>query len=246
MSDPLVWLILLLGAPVGSFMAAMADRLCEGRSVLAPSRCETCATRLRPWDMVPLVSAVLLRGRCRACGAAFPRRLLLAEILGFVAAMVAVAGSATTGALLALAMFLWLLVGLALADLRCFRLPDVLTGPLFVVGVWLALTDPGRTLPEALGAAGLAAGLLYLLRQGYAWVRGREGLGLGDVKLAAGLGAGLGATALPWLGLIGAAAALLVAASGSFGPLRRTTALPFGLFLCLAAGLLLGARAMLP
>ncbi len=240
MGDPLVWLVLLLGAPVGSFMAAFADRLCLGRSIWLPSSCASCGVRLRWRDLIPLFSYPVRRGRCRDCGGRIPARLWLAELLGLLASLVAVAVTQASVDLLALAVVLWCLLGLALCDLACFRLPDALTGLLFVSAVCLAFAE--HRLPEALVGAVTGAGVLWLLRFVYRRLRGREGLGLGDVKLAAGLGAALGPMALPWLGLIASASALIGVSTGAWGGVKRHTALPFGLFLCLGAAALLAVR----
>ena len=245
MTDPWVWLVLLLGGPVGSFWAAYAERSCKGASLLEPSRCQSCGVRLAPRDMVPVFSWILLRGRCRNCGAVLGSKLLAAEVLGFFAALLAIAGALDTADLLARALFLWLLLGLALTDLACFRLPDVLTFLLFVTGIALALLDPARSLSGAFGAGLAGAGVLLALKLAYRRLRGQDGLGLGDVKLAGGLGVALGGTALPWIGLVGATAGLLAVAAGAFGTTHRQTALPFGAFLALAAGIVMGARTVL-
>jgi leader peptidase (prepilin peptidase)/N-methyltransferase len=239
MSDAVALLVLLVSAPVGSFLCCYADRTCRGLSLVAPSRCESCAARITPRDLVPVFSWLLLRGRCRVCGARLRPGLLIAEILAFAAALLAVATTRETADLVATVVFLWCLLGLAQADLACFRLPDTLTLALFLAGLALAQADPTRSLAGAAGSGMLAAGLLVALRLGYRALRRQEGLGLGDVKLAAGLGAGLGAVALPWLGLIASASALLAAGLGAFGPPGRQTPVPFGVFLCMAAAAIL-------
>ena len=238
MTDPLVWFILLMGAPVGSFMAALADRFCAGQSLWTPSRCACCAARIAPYDLIPLASFVWLRGQCRECGARLPWRLFAAEGLGVLCALIAITATAGPVALCAAALLLWSLLGLALTDLRCFRLPDGLNALAFGAGLALAWADPARTLPAAGVGAACGGGALWALRWGYQRLRGREGLGLGDVKLAAVLGAALGAAALPMLGLIASVLALAAAGLGLFGPASRQTAVPFGLFLCLAGAVL--------
>ncbi len=240
MAEPWGWLVLMLGAPVGSFMAAYADRTCAGRSVLEPSRCNACGARLAVRDLIPVISFVALRGRCRHCDTPLSRWLLWAEIIGLACGIVAVAGAfgALHGA--ASAVFLWLLLGLAYCDVRCFRLPDALTLCLVLTGAVLTSDDPARVMSDGALGAVAGGGVLLALRVGYRRVRGHDGLGLGDVKLAAGLGFALGGPALPWVGLIAAVSALAAAAMGLFGPLRRTTRMPFGAFLALAGALVWG------
>ncbi len=229
---PVILFVLLAGPAVGSFLGAVVDRLPEGRSLWSPSTCAACGTRLGPRDLVPILSA--LRGRCRHCGTAIPAHLLRIEIAALGASALAVALAGSPAMTLVLAAFLWCLVGLFYADLLHFRLPDVLTGALFISGVALALASPGRTVPEALATA--AAGMLvfWLLREGYRRFRGREGLGLGDVKMMAGLGAGLGPEALPLAVLAAAVLALLVAFAEAWRGGRRMNPqarLPFGAWL---------------
>lgn len=242
MTDPVVWFVLLVSGPVGSFLACYADRTCKAASLVTPSRCDMCGAQIATWDLLPVFSWLLLRGRCRACKEPIRRGLFLAELLAIGAACIAIATTRASMDLAIAAIFLWCLLGLALTDFACFRLPDALTLALFLSGMGLAAMDAGRTLAGAAGSAALAATILLGLRMGYKAMRGHEGLGLGDVKLAAGLGAGLGVAALPWLGLIASGCALAAAALGLFGPPQRRTALPFGVFLCLAAAVMYAVR----
>jgi len=140
----------------------------------------------------------------------------------------------------------WWLLALALADLRVFRLPDPLTGALAVLGVGLMLAGdgsgwpdwPDRLVTSGLGAAAGGGGSFLALRLGYRFMAGREGMGLGDVKLTAGIGAGLGVAALPVVALLAGVSALVVAGLRAWRRgrgLRRTGRVPFGAFLALAA-----------
>ena len=234
-----IWLV-VISPFVGSFLGVLVTRLPEGRSVVwGRSRCAVCGTRLGVRDLIPVASFLWLGGRCRHCGAPLPRRLLLAEGLAVCAALIAVMVATGPAELVLAALWLWLLIPLAVIDATHYRLPDALTAALFVVGVPLGLLTPGAGLPEVLLSAGLGVGALAVIRLGYRRVRGREGLGAGDVKLMAGIGAALPPEALPWVTLVAAvlalAAVLLVP-----GWRRRAHAaapLPFGTFLCVAAAL---------
>lgn len=233
--------LLLAGPAVGSFLALLAERLPRGEDVLAaPSRCRACGTRLGWRDLVPLVSWLALRGRCRSCGAALPRALIEAELAGFAAAALAVVLAPSPAVMVLGASFLWCLLGLALCDLAAFRLPDALTGTLALLGLALAWADPARGVLAGLaaGAAGVAA--FAALRFGYRALRGREGLGMGDVKLMAGIGAGLGFAALPLVTLIAALAALALAWRARLGGAGAAATgpqapVPFGAYLASAA-----------
>lgn len=229
------WLLVPLGAAAGSAAALLAERLPRGEPVVwARSRCRSCGRRLAARDLVPLVSALALRGRCRHCGAPIPARLWQAEAAGAGLGALAAGLAATPQEAVLSALWLWLLLALALADLRFFRLPDPLTAALATAGLALAWPDwPGAVLGAAAGAGAFAA-----IALGYRAARRRTGMGWGDVKLMAGIGAGLGAPALPWVALIAAAAALAVAALRARRRgrrLRRLGAVPFGAFLSAAA-----------
>lgn len=235
-TSPLAVFLCLAGAAAGSFFAAWADRLVRGESIVAqPSACRACGRRISWRDLVPVVSWLRLGGRCRACGAAIPKRLFYAELGGVVLSAVAIHVAASPAEMVLGALFLWLLMGLALCDLAAFRLPDALTAALLAVG--LALAWQGGALAEGLIGAGAGAGAFLMIRLGYAALRGREGLGLGDVKLMAGIGAALGWTALPLVALLAALAAMAVTVARGRAK-AGDVEIPFGAYLAAAAGAL--------
>jgi len=236
------FLLILISPAIGSFIAVLVDRLPRGEDVLVtPSRCRTCGTRLAVRDLIPLVSFMLQRGQCRVCDGPIPPFAFYAELLAHgIAVLTVLTGGGTVDMLLA-ALWLWLLLALALTDAIWFRLPDVLTGSAFIVALIIALRPYGLGLEHALLGAALGAGSFAALRWVYARLRGRAGLGLGDVKLMAGLGAFVGPFALPHLVLIAALAALIGAllTRGTVPDgLRGTRALPFGTALCFSAALI--------
>ncbi len=244
------WLLPLLFAPViGSFAGVLIRRLPRGAPVaMARSECEACGHRLSPVELVPLLSYLALRGRCRACGAAIPAFHPAVEAAALLVAASAVLaralphgpGAASTAVdpawLWADCALGWTLLALAWIDAGHFLLPDVLTLPLLLAGLaacgWL---EPWALRDHALGAA-LGYGLLRAVALGYRALRGREGMGAGDAKLLAACGAWLGWAALPdllllaALGGLGAAAAMRLRGRA----VERTTALPFGPFLAAA------------
>jgi leader peptidase (prepilin peptidase) / N-methyltransferase len=202
--------------------------------VLGRSRCAACGAALGALELVPLWSWLHQRGRCRHCGARIGWLLLLAEVAGGGVAGLAFATLGVPSAALLTLNGWWLLL-LALIDAEHGRLPDVLTLPLVVAGVAAAvfLPVPGLVGPVAsvLGAAlgfAIFAGIDRLYR---AW-RGRIGLGLGDAKLLAALGAWVG---LEGLSLVILAAALLALGYALLSGLKRAEdALAFGPWLALA------------
>ena len=236
---------LLLGAPMGSFAALLADRLPRGRPVvLTRSRCESCGGILRWWELVPLVSFIMLRGRCAQCGGRIPARLWQAELAGLALAALALwAGLGLLGA-----MVFWCLLALILSDLRFYRLPDVLTGALVVLACGLALWPPGGSawdwagLGQAVLGGTVGVAVFWALGAVFRLLRGRVGMGAGDIRLMAGLGAlivpaaGWDGLALMTLiaGLSGIALGLMRAARRGRGPTRQIR-LPFGACLAGAA-----------
>ncbi|MEP2716388.1 prepilin peptidase [Pseudophaeobacter sp.] len=238
--------LLLLAPAIGSFLGVLVDRLPRGEDVLwRRSQCRSCAAALAPWELLPILSFCASGGRCRHCGAAIPAWALYLEIAALGVAVLALAAGGGLGAVLFSCLFLWGLLALALCDLLWLRLPDPLTAGLFLVVLIWAGSAGLQALGFALLGAGLGLGSFYALRWGYQHLRGREGLGLGDVKLMAALGGFAGPLDLPLLVLI---AALTALGGGGIAHLRRPEQasatglaqqpLPFGAALCAAAALL--------
>lgn len=242
-----------LGLVVGSFANVCIHRIPLGRSIgYPPSRCPGCETPIRAWDNIPVLSYLVLRGRCRACGAPISPRYPLVEAANAAAYWgVAVVYGPGLSAAVAMPLVTALLV-LSLIDLDHQILPDVITKPGIVLGIVasLALHRPWGAAPREraevlLGGASwwepaVAALAGYAAFALIAWAGrryyGQEALGRGDWKLAAMVGAFLGFKGLMltvFLGsLLGAAIGLTLVALGKAG---RTTAIPFGTFLGLAA-----------
>lgn len=231
---------LLLAPVVGSFLGVLVLRLPDGRPVgMARSACETCGTVLGARDLVPLLSYVVLRGRCRHCAAPIGRLHPGIEL-----AALAVAATVVLAQIGRLSPDLpegwvqawvwsgcglgWILLALGWIDWRCFRLPDVLTLPLLLLGlVSCALLGPAMLADHA--GACLLGYLLFLgIARGYRRLRGRDGLGAGDAKLLAAGGAWLGLAWLPMLVLLGALATLAVALLRGGGRLDPDLRVPFG------------------
>ena len=241
-AQPLLLLVILLGPAIGSFLAVLVDRLPRGEdTVLRASGCRSCGTALKGWQMVPILSFLIQRGRCKNCGAVIPPWLLYLELICLGLGILAVLqGGGATEVVLS-AAFLWLLAALATADLIWFRLFDPLTAALALVAFAMALAPQGVGLEQAALGAALGAGSFAALRWGYWLLRRREGLGLGDVKLMVGLGAFSGPYDLPLLVLLAAVMALVVALGQRLVNRQSLAAdrpLPFGAALCAAAAML--------
>lgn len=239
-------LLILISPAVGSFLNVLVDRLPRGESIVWPgSTCRSCATRLTLRDLVPVLSFAASGGRCRHCAAPIAPWHLYVELAATGLAVIATALGGTAAEMILTCMMLWVLLTLMASDLIWFRLPDMLTAPLAVLAFALAWLLPASALPGSAEMAALGAltggASFWLLRQGYHWARGREGLGLGDVKLMVGLGALCGPWMLPHmllLATLGALAATLVLHIGRGRPLSRTQPLPFGAALTAATAIL--------
>ncbi len=224
----------LVGLAVGSFANAVAYRLPRGESLVSPgSRCPSCGHAIRAHDNIPVLSWLLLRGRCRDCRAPISARYPIVEattgvLFGLV---VAVCWPDATDIVLGLVLVAFL-VPLTLIDLDERRLPNVLVLPAGVAAIVLGtVLDPGGE-PERL-LAGLAAGAgFFLVALAYP-----GGMGLGDVKLAAVLGLYLGRDV--WVAIFASlvlGAIVGVAIMARKGVARgRKTAIPFGPFLAVGA-----------
>lgn len=225
-----------LGAVLGSFANVVIYRLPRGESIVVPgSRCPSCRTAIRPWDNIPLLSYLLLRGRCRACGAPIGMRYPLVEGLTAALAVAVRARFPDPVAFVGSLLFVFLLVTITFIDLDHQIIPHWLSWPGIVAGLVVAAAQ-GRVVPAALAGLG-AAGCILLIYVVSLLLLRREGMGLGDAWLAALMGIFLGWPAIAsaiFLGiLVGGVAALLLLAAGLRG---RRDAIPFGP--ALAAGAL--------
>lgn len=177
----------LLGLALGSYAATAGLRLAEGAPTSrGRSRCDGCGAGLSFAATAPLISYVVLRGRCGRCRAAIHPAHPVGELLG-AGVCVAAAAALPMAEALAVAAAGLLLISASVTDLRVRRLPNVLTLGVAVLGGLLAWLRGPSALLEGAVAAALVGGLLLGLRALGARVRGDPGLGLGDVKLIAAL-----------------------------------------------------------
>jgi leader peptidase (prepilin peptidase) / N-methyltransferase len=230
----------VLGLIIGSFLNVVAYRLPRGESLSRPaSRCPGCDTPIKPYDNVPVLSWLLLRGRCRSCGTSIAWRYPLVELAtALLLALTVVVVGPNQDVWLGLA-FVLLLVPVTVIDIDFRIIPNklMILGTVVALAI-LALTRPGD-IPEHLIAALAAGGFLLIAAIAYP-----GGMGMGDVKLAFVMGLFLcrdvGVAMLAGLlagSLIGAA---VIARKGAKE--GRKTAIPFGPFLALGGfvGLLAG------
>jgi leader peptidase (prepilin peptidase)/N-methyltransferase len=223
----------VFGAIFGSFLNVVAYRLPRHESLATPaSRCPGCATPVKPYDNIPILSWLVLRGHCRSCGTPISARYPLVEALTAALCVGAVlAHHSAAGIALSIALIL-LVVPAALIDLEHRIIPNRITalGAVLALLIGLALDPAGE--PERL-IAGLAAGGFLLI----AALAYPGGMGMGDVKLAAVMGLFLGRAVAPAILialLAGVLAGGIVIARNGAAAGRKTT-IPFGPFLALGA-----------
>jgi len=228
--------VVLLGLVMGSGVTALSYRVPRGLSwVHGRSACPSCGTTLRARDLFPVLSWALALGRCRHCRTRISIRYPLTELACGAWAYLLYRHVGLGPEYPFLAIWGFLLIALTLIDFDFQLLPDVLTFPGTLFGVAVALLVPGGVRQAILGVV-LGSGLLWLLAWGYWKLRKVEGMGGGDIKLAAMFGVVLGwDLTLMTLFLAALAGSLW---GGTLILLRRgdgRTALPFGTLLAPAA-----------
>ncbi|PRY17910.1 prepilin peptidase [Kineococcus rhizosphaerae] len=230
----------LLGLAIGSFLNVVVHRVPRGESVVhPPSACPRCERRITARDNVPLVSWILLRGRCRGCALPISARYPLVELLTAVLFAVVTLVVGFSWALPAYLYLVAIAVALAAIDIDVHRLPDAIVLPSYLVAAvllgiaGLAEGDGQALLRAAVGGAAMFA--LY----GLSWFLYPRGMGLGDVKLAGVLGLYLGwwswsALAVGTFGafVLGGVGAVVVVLTRDGG---RRTRIPFGPYMLASA-----------
>ncbi len=246
----------MLGAVLGSFLNVvihrgptmwnLIDAPDRGNLVSPRSACPACGAKISIAHLIPLLSYAMLGGKCAACGARISLRYPLVELMGAAAGVVALLlFGLTAQAGLALIFFLFL-IALGAIDLETGYLPDALTLPLIGLGLAANAFAQFTPIAGALLGAVIGYGAFRLIDMAFTRLRGVEGLGQGDAKLLAALGAWLGWAALApvvflaaLLGLAGAGAAALGGAK-----LERETPVAFGPALAAAGALAMIARGL--
>jgi leader peptidase (prepilin peptidase)/N-methyltransferase len=234
-----------LGAIVGSFLNVVIHRYPIGESIVfPPSRCPHCGTHIKPYDNVPILAWLWLLGRCRSCRGPIDARYPLVELANALFYLAIIQRTGPTPGFVAIAALVSMTIVLIYIDLDIQILPDVIDLPGVAIGLAAGAAHLGalypdlllsKTLLESVAGAVVGAGILLSIGLAYQLVRKIEGMGLGDVKMMAMLGAVLGWEPLfPLLllaSLTGAIVGVLVAMRSADG---FKVALPFGVFLGLA------------
>jgi leader peptidase (prepilin peptidase)/N-methyltransferase len=225
----------VLGLCLGSFYNVCIHRFLAGESIIWPgSHCPKCGHGLALWENIPVISYLLLRGRCRECGVWISPRYPVVELIsGLITAFLAYRFGLSWSWIVYLALA-GVLITASFIDLEAYILPDMLTLPGAGLALGASFVLP-ISWPDAFIGAGAGFALFWSLQYGYKVIKGREGLGGGDVKLMLMLGALVGWQGLPLT--IFLASCLGLAASLFYLYRDRNkgmqTRIPFGPFLAL-------------
>jgi leader peptidase (prepilin peptidase)/N-methyltransferase len=226
------------GAVIGSFLNVCIYRIPKGRSIVWPgSACGSCGHMLAWYENIPIVSYLVLRGRCRACRAAISLRYPFVELLTAVMFAGAWWFYGPSVLLISRLLFGCALIVLFAIDLEHQLLPNVITLPGIAVGFAFSFLTPPGWFDSVIGIV-VGGGVLWAVAEGYYLVRHEEGLGMGDVKMLAMIGAFVGwkltLIALMMASFAGSLVGVIFIVSRRGG---LKYALPFGTFLALGAAL---------
>jgi leader peptidase (prepilin peptidase)/N-methyltransferase len=258
------WAALVLGLCVGSFLNVVIHRLpkmlergwraecaeltgqpapeeppgASPYSLISPrSACPACGHRIRAWENVPILSWLVLGGKCSACKKRISFKYPLVEALAGLGAAYCAWRFGASAAALGAALFIWFTIALAFIDQETGLLPDDLTLPLVWLGLILNLNNAFVSLPDAVIGAVAGYLSLWLVYQGYKLLTGKEGMGYGDFKMNAAVGAFLGWKMLPLVILLSSLVGLAFGALQMFAARGRWDAgfrFHFGPYLAIA------------
>ena len=215
--------------------AKIDDKLQQLSLAKPDSRCPHCGHKIRAWENIPVLSYLFLKGKCSSCSTKISLRYPSIELItGVLSVLVAMQFGVSLATLCAL-LFTWVLVALTLIDYDKQLLPDDLTLPLLWLGLLISFFDIFTNTQSSLVGAMLGYMVLWTVFQVFKLVTGKEGMGFGDFKLLAALGAWLGWELLPQIILL---SSVVGAVTGIFmlvtGLTKRQQPIPFGPYLAAA------------
>jgi leader peptidase (prepilin peptidase)/N-methyltransferase len=239
-------IVFLFGAMVGSFLNVCIARIPKGESIVRPpSNCPKCKARIAFFDNIPMISFVILLGRCRSCNERISLRYLIVEVLtGFMATALYYQFGLSLAFVVGF-MFIAALIVISFIDLDVRIVPDMISLPGVSIGILVSIIatyvigDTSEVIPtpfSALAGILIGGGFLFVVAWIYERLTGVDGMGGGDIKLLAMIGAFLGWPSIPFTifvaSLTGSMVGLGVMLATGAG---RRLALPFAPFLCLGA-----------
>ncbi len=230
-------LVFLFGLCIGSFLNVCICRLPEGESIVSPgSRCPKCGHCLSWWENVPVVSFLVLRGRCSECGEPISFQYPLVELLTGFISLFLIRRFGLSWPFIVYFCFSCSMIVVTFIDLAHRIIPDAISLPGILAGFACSFLVPEISWTDSLAGILIGGGLLYIVTWGYYLVTKRVGMGGGDIKLLAMIGAFLGWRAIPFVIFISALTGsvigvifILIKGAG------RNYQIPFGPFLAVAA-----------
>lgn len=229
--------VFILGCCLGSFFNVVIYRLPAKLSIVQPgSHCPQCSRPIAFYDNIPLISYLILMGKCRHCRAPISFRYPMVEALTGTIALLLFQQYGFSMQLLGESIFVSLLILIAFIDLDTFTIPNILSLPGIAAGLAFSFLTPRLSWQDSLLGILLGGGFLYAVAVAYQFFRRQEGLGGGDIKLLAMIGAFLGSAGVLFTIML----ASVVGAMAGIAVMRRTRAgltamVPFGPFLSLGA-----------
>lgn len=235
--DLLTFYFFIIGAIFGSFANVIILRLPKGQSIIRPrSHCYNCGKPVNWYDNIPLLSYIILRGRCRHCQARFSVRYFFVELITAWLFALSYQYFGISWNFIEALCFLFPLIICTFIDLDHMILPDKLTLSGIVIGLLGAVVNPDRHIYEAVLGVLLGGGFLWALAYFYFVFSGRDGLGGGDIKLLAWIGAVLGWRAIPFVILVSSILGSIIGVIQSKkNDQGLKTMIPFGPFLAIGA-----------
>jgi leader peptidase (prepilin peptidase)/N-methyltransferase len=229
--------ILVLGIVIGSFLNVCISRISKNESLLFPgSHCFKCERKLSWYENIPIISYIIIRGRCRNCGSKIPIRYLVIEIITGVLFYIFFLKWGFSTLFYKNTVFISILIVIAGIDLENYYIPDLCSGILILFGVGSSIFTIG--IESSLLGAGIYS-LFFVLLYGFGEVIKKEIIGFGDIKLALGIGSVLGYESLEkvWLFLniafiLGAAVGIILIVTKIKS---RKDYIPFGIYLSISA-----------
>jgi leader peptidase (prepilin peptidase)/N-methyltransferase len=233
----ILFFVFVLGAVIGSFLNVCIVRLPRGESLIRPpSHCPNCNEPIRFYDNIPIISYIILRGKCRYCKNRISLQYPVVEVLTGLLAIALFMKYGPSVQFLLLFLFSSALLIITFIDLTHQIIPDAISIPGIPCGIGASLLMPMVSWQESLLGILAGGGLLLFIAVGYKWITGREGMGGGDIKLLAMMGAWLGWKAIPFIILASSLIGIVV--GGGAGLLLKKSLrakIPFGPFLAIAS-----------
>jgi leader peptidase (prepilin peptidase) / N-methyltransferase len=227
----------ILGAVVGSFLNVCIYRLPKNVSIVfPPSRCPGCGKHIRWFDNIPIISYILLAGRCRSCKTRISIRYPLVELLNALLTLFLFMRFGPTLAFLVLFLFCSAMVVITFIDLDHQIIPDIISLPGIVAGFIFSFFIPQLGWLNSLIGIVLGGGSLWLVAAGYELLTKKEGMGGGDIKLLAMMGAFFGWKAIPFIIFVSSLTGSVIGVTVMLiGKKDSKLAIPFGPFLASGA-----------